>query len=101
MGPSGITGKLKYIADYSAAYGPGEDSGNYLVLHAEVPDTDGVTITSEVIGGVHGPVTLDADGIVISRISNTTQQIRFIASKSGYESVTRTFMLNGLTLVSA
>lgn len=99
VGPKSITGTLKYIADYSSAYGTGEDSGNYLVLHAEVPDTEGVTITAEVVNGAHGPSTLDEDGIVILRITDKSlQRVRFVASKDGYEPITKTFSLKGLTL---
>lgn len=98
-----VFGTVKYIADYSAAgYGDGEDSGNYLVLHCDVPGETGVTITSELVGGVHGPVTLDSDGLVISRITNkNTQIIKVTASKDGYESITKTFRLSGLNLVPA
>lgn len=96
-----VIGTLKYVADYSSAYGPGEDSGNYLVLHAEVPNVDGVTITSQVVNGVHGAVTLEEDGIVISRITDkSSQKIMFVASKEGYLSVTKIFDLNGLTCLS-
>lgn len=100
VGSEGIGGTLKFIDDYtSAGYVGDEASGNYLVVHASVPDVDDVTITAEVIGGVHGPVTLDSDGILIVRIANTTQQIKFIASKDGYADVSRTFRLNGLRLI--
>ncbi len=99
VGSKAISGTLKYVADYSSAYGTGEDSGNYLLLHAEVPDTEDVTITVEVVNGVHGPQTLDEDGIVICRITDkNSQKIRFVASKTGCESVTKTFTLRGLTL---
>ena len=80
----GISGTLKYIDDYSSAYGSGENSGYYLVLHCTTPGVEGATITSEVIGGVHGPVTLDEDGIVISRITDKdTQTIEVVAYKDG------------------
>lgn len=80
----GVSGTLKYIADYSSAYGPGENSGYYLALHCTTPGVEGATITSEVIGGVHGPVTLDEDGIVISRITDKdTQTIEVVAYKDG------------------
>lgn len=102
VGSTGITGNLAYISDYSAAgYYGDEASGNFLVLHASVPNVEGVTITGEVVGGIHGQVTLDPDGILISRIASTTQQIRFIASKSGYSSVTKTFDLTGLILAGS
>lgn len=94
-----IAGTVKYIDDYSSAYGSGEDSGNYLVLHAEVPDVEGVTITAELVGGVHGPQTLDSDGIIITRVTDKySQKVQFVASKEGYESVTKTYSLRGLTL---
>ena len=80
----GVSGTLKYIDDYSSAYGPGENSGYYLALHCTTPGVEGATITSEVIGGVHGPVTLDEDGIVISRITDKdTQTIEVVAYKDG------------------
>lgn len=75
------------------------DSGNYLVSHIEVPDEEGVTITAEVINGTTGVVTLDDDGILISRIvDKSTQSIKLVASKEGYASVTKTIKLTGLTL---
>lgn len=97
----GVTGTLKYVADYSSAYGAGEDSGNYLVLHCSTPGIEGATITSEVVGGVHGPVTLDEDGIVISRITDkSSQTIHIVASKEGYEDSSVTLDLSQLVLES-
>lgn len=97
----GVTGTLKYVADYSSAYGAGEDSGNYLVLHCSTPGIEGATITSEVVGGVHGPVTLDEDGIAISRITDkSSQTIHIVASKEGYEDSSVTLDLSQLVLES-
>lgn len=96
VGDTGIEGTLKYVADYSSAYGAGEDSGNYIVLHygTNVP----ATITVEVVNGVHGPVTLDEDGIAILRIADkSTQTIQVVASADGFETLTKTFSLTGLT----
>lgn len=99
VGSKAITGTLKYVADYSSAYGTGEDSGNYLVLHAEVPDAEDVVITAELVNGVHGPTTLDDDGLIIFRITDkNSQKVRFVASKTGCVPVTKTFTLRGLTL---
>lgn len=96
-----ISGTLHYIDDYSSAYGPGEDSGNYLVSHFAVPGETGVTFVAEVINGTSGPVTLDADGILISRITNKdTQSIKVIASKDS-DSFETTYTLTGLKLDSA
>ena len=59
---------------------------------------DDATITVQIVGGTHGPVTLDPDGIIICRIKNTEQAIRVTASKTGYANITRTYTLTGLTL---
>ena len=98
-----IEGTLKYIADYSGAGYTGEEkSGNFVVLHAEVPDVEGVTITAEVVGGVHGPQTLDSDGLCIFRITDkNSQKIRFVASKTGYPSVTKVYSLRPLKMLNA
>lgn len=96
-----ISGTVKYVEDYSSAYGSGEDSGNYLVLHFEVPDVEGVTFTAELVGGVHGPQTLDSDGICIFRVTDkNSQTIKVVASKTGYANVTKVYDLTGLTLAS-
>ncbi len=92
-----ISGTLKYI---STGWDPGtwsaaESTGNYIALHFEVPDVEGVTITVTVTN----PVTLDADGIVVLRIADKdTQTITVVASKEGYDSVTKVYTLTGLTL---
>ena len=89
-----IAGTLKYVADYSSAFGPGEDSGNYLVLKFE-SDED-AEIVVEIINGYSGPVTLDDDGIWIGRIADkSTQTVKVVASKDG-KSVTKTFTLEDL-----
>ena len=99
MGATGITGTLKYVADYSSAYGSGEDSGNYLVVKATVPGMTGATIKAELINGTHGEVTLDDDGILITRITDkATQKLKFTASCEGLDSVSVTYDLTGLTL---
>lgn len=93
VGTSAITGTLKYVADYSSAFGGDLSSGNYLVIHAEVPNVDGVTITVKVTN----PVTLDEDGIAVLRIADKfTQTVTVTASKDGCESVSKVFTLTGL-----
>lgn len=94
LSSAGITGTLHYIEDYSSAFGGDEASGNYIALKAEC---DGAVITAEVVGGVHGPVTLDEDGIVVCRIANNNQSIRFVATKEN-ESVSATYALTDLVL---
>ena len=89
-----ITGTLKYIADYSSAFGGDLASGNYLALHCEVPDVEGVTISVKLTN----EATLDEDGNIILRIADKdTQTIKVVASKAGVDPVTRVYSLTGLT----
>lgn len=91
-----ITGTLKYIADYSSAFSGDEASGNFLALHFD-SDVEDVVLTVEVVGGFHGPVTLDADRISVLRIANTEQKIKITATAGG-ESYSKIYDLTGLTL---
>lgn len=98
IGDDAITGTLHFIDDYSSAFVAPEDSGNYLCIHCEVPEVEGVTITVEVVNGTSGPVTLDADGTIVLRIADKSlQTVEVVASKSGYDPVTKEFDLTGLT----
>lgn len=97
-----VSGTLKYIADYSSAYGSGEDSGNYLVLHFSTGDVSGSTIKAKLFGGVHGWTTLDSDGILITRVTDkNSQTITVVANKEGYEQDVMRLSLKGLTLTPA
>ena len=70
-----------------------------MVSNFAVPNASGVTLVAEVVNGTSGPVTLDADGILISRIvDKSSQTIKVVASKQGYDSVTKIYTLTGLTL---
>lgn len=77
-----------------------EQSGNFLALHIDT-EVEGATITVELVGGVNGAVTLDSDRTIILRIKNKSQKIKIIASKEGYDTITKTYSLSGLTLESA
>lgn len=91
-----ISGTLNYIADYSSAgYTGDEQDGHFIAL--KCTSVSGATITVEVLGGVHGASTLDADGLIICRIANTNQQIKVVTTKNG-QSNTQIYALNGLTL---
>lgn len=94
-----IEGTLKHVTGYTGFSGTAaEQSGNYLALHCEaLPEADSITV--ELIGGTVGhPVTLDADGLIVLRITdNETQKIRVTAWKDG-ASVVQTYDLSGLTL---
>ena len=99
VGDDEITGTVKHVTGYTGFSGDvSEQTGNYLVLHFAVPNVPGVTLTAELVGGIHGPVTLDTDGILISRISSNTQKVKITASKTGWASVTKTFALTNLEL---
>lgn len=93
-----LSGTLKYVNGGwdAGTWSEAESKGNYIVLHAEA--TDGATITVEVIGGDHGPQTLDEDGLCIFRIKNTAQKIRVTATKTNYITVVKTFSLGGIVL---
>ena len=93
-----IIGTLKPVTDYTGFSGdPEEQSGHYLALHCETEE-EGATITVELVGGDHGPVTLDPDGLIICRIKSTEQSIKVTASKEGYTSVTKSYSLADITL---
>ena len=99
IGDDTITGTLKYVSDYTGFSGDASlQTGNFIVLHADVPDVDGVTITVKVTN----PVVLDEDRIAVLRIADkSSQTITVVASKEGYESVTKVFDLTGLTCNNA
>lgn len=92
---------MKYVDDYTGFSGDPElQAGNYLVLHF-ADEVEGATIQAEVIGGSGRRVTLDSDGILISRITSNEQAIKITVTKEGYETVERTYDLSGLTLEEA
>ena len=96
IGYNTISGELNYIDDYSSAgYTGDEESGHFLALHCQ--GAEDAVITAEVIGGTHGEVTLDPDGLLISRISSTSQKIRITATKNE-QSKTRIYYLDNLVL---
>lgn len=94
IGKNSVEGTLYYVDDYSGfSSDPDLTSGNYLVIHAAVPDTDDVTITVKVTN----PVILDEDGIAVLRIADkSSQTLTVVASKEGYDDVTRVFALDSL-----
>lgn len=99
FGNGTVTGTLKYVDDYTGfSSNVEEQTGNYIVLKAEVPEVSDVTITVKITN----PVTLDSDGIFVGKIANkSSQTITVVASKTGLPSVTRTFTLSGLTVEAA
>lgn len=94
VGDDSISGALAYISDYTGFSGDTAlQSGNYIAIHASVPEVEDVTITVKVTN----PATLDEDGIAVLRIADKdSQTITVVASKEGYDSVTRVYDLTGL-----
>ena len=88
-----ITGTLKYVSDYSSAFGGDLAKGNYIALHFETPGCTGATVTVTVTN----PVTLDEDMTAVLRIADpSTQTITVSASKSNFTTTTRVYSLKGL-----
>ncbi|MBQ6359365.1 MAG: phage major capsid protein [Clostridia bacterium] len=97
IGPEQITGSLKHVTGYTGFSGdPAEQSGHYLVTHSTA--AAGATIKAELIGGTTGEVTLDPDGILISRITSTDQKLKITASKDGTPSTVKIYDLSALVL---
>ena len=93
-----ISGTLAYIDDYTGFSGDAEEQvGHFLAVKCTADEGD--TITLNLIGGRHGPVTLDEDGICIIRITNKdTQMLEYTATGADGSTETRLFKLTGLTL---
>lgn len=98
FGDGSVTGTLKYVSDYTGFSGTvSQQSGNYIVFKATC-NVEGATITAKITR----TSTLDEDGIGVFRVGNKdTQTLTVVASKEGYDSVTKEFPLSGLTVESA
>ena len=95
-----ISGTLNYISSGwdSGTWSEDEATGNYLAIHFEVPEVEGVSIQVTLTN----PVTLDEDGIVVLRIRDkSSQSITVVASKEGYAPVTKVFYLEALDVKGA
>ena len=102
IGVDKITGTLKYVTGYTGFSGDAaEQSGNYIALHASVPDVTGETIKFK-HNAKAGEVTLDSDGIIIFRVDpkymNEDLKATFVVSKDGYAPYSKTFDLTKLIL---
>ena len=93
-----ISGTLAYIDDYTGfSSDPEEQAGHYLAIKATAQEGD--TIVLDLIGGTHGPVTLDNDGICIIRIRDKdTQKLKYTATGADGSTDERIWNLTGLTL---
>lgn len=93
-----ISGTLLYVDDYTGFSGDSaEQVGHYLVVKCTADEGD--TIVLDLIGGVHGPVTLDSDGICVIRITDTANQmLKYTATGADGSTETKLYKLTGLTL---
>ena len=104
VGTHSISGKLKYVDDYTGFSGdPAEQVGHYLVLHASVPNVSDVAVTIK-HSQKAGEKPLDmSDGILIFRVDesymNEDLTLTFTATKTGYPAYSKTFDIKGLTLL--
>lgn len=92
-----VSGYLKYVTEYTGFSGDAsEQQGNYVALHCEVPNVEGVTITCK----INETTTLDEDGIIVFIIKNKKldKPLEVTASKQGFTSVTKKYSLAGLVL---
>lgn len=93
-----ITGTLKYVTGYTGFSGKtAERKGNYLALH--IGTEDDAVATVELINGTLGhPVELDEDRLIVLRITDKdTQSVKVVTTRGG-DTITQTYMLDGLTL---
>ena len=93
-----ISGTLNSIDEYTGFSGdPAEQVGHYLAVKCTAGTGD--TIVLDLIGGTHGPVTLDDDGICIIRITNPqTQMLKYTATGTDGSTETKIWKLTGLEL---
>lgn len=96
-----FTGTLNYVDGSKwdgAGWSSDEEAGNFVAFKVTGAPED-ATITIEIEGGDHGPVTLDADRNIVCRIKNTTQKIKVVAIDSTeHYTVRKTYSLRNLTL---
>lgn len=96
-----VSGTLENVTGYTGfSTVTAQRSGHYLALHCGVPYVHGVTYSVVVSGGTDESHFVEGTGVVVCRVSATTQTIKITASKLGYESEERTLTLTGLTLDS-
>ena len=90
-----ITGTLNHVTEFDEFSSDiSEQEGNFLAL--EISTENGDTITTEVVNGTKGPVTVD-DGFCIYRIDDKdTQKIKITVSKGDQSKVVQ-YSLIGLT----
>lgn len=77
---------------------PELQKGNFIVVHASVPEVDGVTIKVHVTNAqLISDLVLDSDGILVFRVTDPKKQkLTFTASKEGFSDFSRTYTLSSV-----
>ena len=86
-----VTGTLLYVTGYTGFSGKtDEQKGNYLAIHATVPDVTGATI--KVVSKSGTKYTVDpSDGLIVLRMVQPLTKLTFEISKDGTPTVIKTF----------
>lgn len=95
-----ITGTLHYVDDYTGfdPSNPELQSGNYLVVHADVVGVLNATISVKITN----PVNLDEDRTAVLRIADkNSQTLTVVASAEGYATTTKVYSLKNLNCEAA
>ncbi len=89
-----IYGTLKYVTDYSQFNGgTDEREGTYLALAFEIPE--GMSVTTELVGGPHGQVTVE-DEFFVYRITDPAAQTIEVVATKGDDQETIVYSLESL-----
>lgn len=102
VGEDSISGKLLYVENYTGfSSNMSEQEGNFLALKVTNDAGEGATRTFELVGGKSGEKPIDADGLIVLKISNAdTQSVKISISKDK-DAVTKMYSLKGMELVDA
>lgn len=94
-----VSGELQYITEYDS-FDEGEDTGNYLAIHADIDPIVGLTYNIAVTSGDNQVV--DFGKIFVIHVTDKdSQTVTVVASATGQTSVTKTLSLTGLTCLDA
>lgn len=94
-----VSGELQYITEYDS-FDEGEDTGNYLAIHADIDPIVGLDYNIAVTSGDNQVVDF-GKVFVIHVTDKDSQTVTVVASASGKTSVTKTLSLTGLTCLNA
>ena len=77
-----ITGNSHYVTDYTGfSSKPEEQQGNYVALHVSIP---GMTIGQDGLTVKVNNSSLDADGLIVLILKNSSKPIKVVATKGDF-----------------